>query len=118
MKYLFLCYSRCSTCRRARAWLDEQGVDYVSRDIVEDNPSREELEKWFTMSERPLKSFFNTSGRLYRELGLKDRLPEMSEAEQLELLATDGLLVKRPLLLGEDFTLVGFRQKEWEEKLT
>ena len=83
MKYLFLCYSRCSTCRRARAWLDEQGVDYVSRDIVEENPSREELEKWFTMSERPLKSFFNTSGRLYRELGLKDRLPEMSEAEQL-----------------------------------
>ena len=112
---LFLCYPRCSTCQRAKAWLEERGVSYTLRDIKEDNPSYEELKAWYQASGLPLKRFFNTSGLQYKALGLKDKLPAMTEEEQLRLLATDGMLVKRPLLIGADFVQVGFREKEWEE---
>ena len=111
---LFLCYPRCSTCQRAKAWLEERGVSYTLRDIKEDNPSYEELKAWYQASGLPLKRFFNTSGLQYKALGLKDKLPAMTEEEQLRLLATDGMLVKRPLLIGADFVQVGFREKEWE----
>lgn len=114
---LFLCYSRCSTCKKAQKWLDEQGIAYTQRDIKEDNPTLQELETWHQASALPLKKFFNTSGLQYKALGLKDKLPEMSEADQLALLATDGMLVKRPLLVGEDFVLTGFRATEWEARL-
>ena len=114
---LFLCYSRCSTCKKAQKWLDEQGIAYTQRDIKEDNPTLQELETWHQASALPLKKFFNTSGMLYKQMNLKDKLPEMAEDEQLRLLATDGMLVKRPLVIGEDFVLTGFREKEWEEKL-
>lgn len=114
---LFLCYSRCSTCKKAQKWLDEQGIAYTQRDIKEDNPTLQELETWHQASALPLKKFFNTSGLQYKALGLKDKLPEMSEADQLALLATDGMLVKRPLLVGDDFVLTGFRPAEWETKL-
>lgn len=114
---LFLCYSRCSTCKKAQKWLDEQGIAYTQRDIKEDNPTLQELETWHQASALPLKKFFNTSGLQYKALGLKDKLPEMSEADQLALLATDGMLVKRPLLVGEDFVLTGFRAAEWEARL-
>ncbi len=113
----FVCYSRCSTCRRAKDWLAERGHGYEERDIKEQNPSYEELKSYYDKSGLPLKRFFNTSGVLYREHNLKDRLAEMSEEEQLRLLATDGMLVKRPILVGEDFVLVGFRLDEWEAKL-
>ena len=111
---LFLCYPRCSTCQRAKAWLEERGASYTLRDIKEDNPSYEELKAWYQASGLPLKRFFNTSGLQYKALGLKDKLPAMTEEEQLRLLATDGMLVKRPLLIGADFVQVGFREKEWE----
>ncbi len=114
---LFLCYSRCSTCKKAQKWLDEQGIAYTQRDIKEDNPTRAELEQWHQRSGLPLKRFFNTSGLQYKALGLKDKLPEMSQEEQLDLLATDGMLVKRPILVGDDVVLVGFRQAEWEAAL-
>lgn len=114
---LFVQYPKCSTCRKAKNWLDEQGFEYDSKHIVEDNPTAEELRKWWEISELPLKRFFNTSGMKYRELKLKDKLPDMSEDEQLDLLATDGMLVKRPILVSKDFVLVGFKVKEWEEKL-
>ena len=114
---LFLCYSRCSTCKKAQKWLDEQGIAYTQRDIKEDNPTLQELETWHQASALPLKKFFNTSGQQYRALGLKDKLPEISEEEQLALLATDGMLVKRPILVGEDFVRTGFRQAEWETAL-
>lgn len=114
---LFLCYSRCSTCKKAQKWLDEQGIAYTQRDIKEDNPTLQELETWHQASALPLKKFFNTSGLQYKALGLKDKLPEMSEADQLALLATDGMLVKRPILVGEDFVRTGFRQAEWETAL-
>ena len=114
---LFLCYPKCSTCRKAQKWLDEHDVDYDIRDIKTDNPDLAELELWHQASGLPLKKFFNTSGLQYKALGLKDKLPEMSEADQLALLATDGMLVKRPLLVGEDFVLTGFRPAEWETKL-
>ena len=114
---LFLCYPKCSTCRKAQKWLDEHDVDYDIRDIKTDNPDLAELELWHQASGLPLKKFFNTSGLQYKSLGLKDKLPEMSETEQLALLATDGMLVKRPLLVGEDFVLTGFRPAEWEAKL-
>ena len=114
---LFLCYSRCSTCKKAQKWLDEQGIAYTQRDIKEDNPTLQELETWHQASALPLKKFFNTSCLQYKALGLKDKLPEMSEEEQLALLATDGMLVKRPLLVGEDFVLIGFRAAEWEARL-
>ena len=115
---LFLCYPKCSTCQKAKAWLDERGISYELRDIKTDNPTAEELTLWYRKSGLPLKKFFNTSGLQYKALGLKDKLPTMSEEEQLALLATDGMLVKRPLLIGEDVVLTGFREKEWEERLS
>ena len=114
---LFLCYPKCTTCQKAKAWLDNQDVSYTLRDIKLDNPTAEELRQWWTASGLPLKKFFNTSGLQYKALGLKDKLPAMSEEEQLNLLATDGMLVKRPILVGDGFVLVGFRQAEWEEAL-
>ena len=114
---LFICYPKCSTCQKARAWLDEKGIAYDFRDIKLENPTAEELTQWWKQSGLPLKKFFNTSGLQYKALGLKDKLPAMSEDEQIALLATDGMLVKRPLLIGEDFVLTGFRPKEWEERL-
>ncbi len=114
---LFVQYPKCSTCRKAKNWLDEHDIKYESRHIVEDNPTAEEIEKWYNKSELPLKRFFNTSGMVYRENKIKDKLPDMSEAEQFELLATDGMLVKRPIVVGDDFVLVGFKVNEWEEKL-
>jgi arsenate reductase len=113
---LFIYYPRCSTCQKAKKWLDERGIAYEERDIKTQNPSRAELEAWYQKSGLPLKRFFNTSGVLYKEMKLKDRLPGMSEEEQLELLATDGMLVKRPLVVGDDFVLTGFREKDWEER--
>ena len=114
---LFLCYPKCSTCQKAKVWLDQRGVSYDLRDIKQDNPTAEELTAWHQKSGLPLKKFFNTSGLQYKALGLKDKLPEMSEADQLALLATDGMLVKRPLLVGDDFVLTGFRPADWEAKL-
>ncbi len=114
---LFVCYPKCSTCKKARKWLDESGVEYTLRDIKTDNPTAEELKTWWKISGLPLKRFFNTSGNIYKEMKLKDKLPEMSEEEQLALLATDGMLVKRPILVGEDKVLVGAKEKEWEEYL-
>lgn len=113
----FICYPKCTTCQKAKKWLDDNDIEYKLRDIKEDNPTFEELSKWYKMSGLPLKKFFNTSGLLYKSMGLKDKLSAMSEEEQLRLLATDGMLVKRPLLIGEDFLLVGFKEKEWSEKL-
>ena len=114
---LFLCYPKCSTCQKAKAWLDERGISYELRDIKTDNPTAEELTLWYRKSGLPLKKFFNTSGLQYKALGLKDKRPGMSEAEQLALLATDGMLVKRPLLVGDSFVLTGFRAAEWEAAL-
>ena len=113
---LFVCYPKCTTCQRARKWLDQRGASYTPRDIKEDRPTREELNAWWKASGLPLKKFFNTSGQLYKALGLKDRLKDMTEEEQLTLLATDGMLVKRPILAGEDFVLVGFKPAEWEAR--
>ena len=112
---LFLCYPRCSTCQKAKKWLDEQGKKYTERHIVENNPTYDELKQWYEMSGLPLKKFFNTSGLKYKELQLKDKLPAMSEDEMLKLLATDGMLVKRPLLVVDDKVLVGFKQAQWEQ---
>ena len=114
---LFVCYPKCSTCMRAKKWLEEKGMEYELRDIKTENPTAEELKEWHRKSGLPLKRFFNTSGNLYKEMKLKDRLPEMNEEEQFALLATDGMLVKRPILVGGENVLVGFREKEWEEKL-
>lgn len=114
---LFVEYPKCSTCQKAKKWLDAQGVTYTDRHIVEQNPTAEELAQWLARSGLPLKRFFNTSGMKYRELGLSAKLPTMSEEEQLALLATDGMLVKRPLLVGEDFVLVGFKESEWAARL-
>ena len=114
---LFLCYPKCTTCQKAKAYLDANGISYEFRDIKENNPSREELETWYRTSGQLLKKFFNTSGLQYKALNLKDKLPAMSEEEQLALLATDGMLVKRPILVGDAFVLTGFRQAEWDEKL-
>ena len=114
---LFVNYPKCSTCRKAKKWLDENNIEYESRHIIEDNPAASELREWWKISGLPLKRFFNTSGMKYRELKLKDKLPDMSEDEQLDLLATDGMLVKRPILVGDDVVLVGFKVKEWEELL-
>ena len=113
----FICYPRCTTCQKAKKWLDENKIQYELRDIKEDNPSFEELSAWYEISGLSLKKFFNTSGLLYKSMELKDKLPAMSEEEQLKLLATDGMLVKRPLVIGEDFVLVGFKESEWSEKL-
>ena len=114
---LFVCYPKCSTCKKAQKWLDERGAEYTLRDIKTDNPTAEELKTWWEKSGLPLKRFFNTSGNIYKEMKLKDKLPEMSEEEQLALLATDGMLVKRPILVGKDKVLVGAKEKEWEEYL-
>ena len=114
---LVLVYRKCSTCRKALQWLEEHHVTFQERSIIEANPTYEELKAWHERSGLPLKKFFNTSGLLYKELGLKDKLPEMSEEEQLKLLATNGMLVKRPLVVGEDFVLMGFKEGEWGEKM-
>ena len=114
---LFVEYPKCSTCQKAKKWLFENQVEFEDRHIVEDNPSKEELKAWYEKSGLPLKRFFNTSGMKYKELKLKDKLPDMSEEEQLELLASDGMLVKRPVLVGDDFVLTGFKEEEWTEKL-
>lgn len=117
MALTVLCYKNCSTCQRALKWLDEKGIDYEERPIREERPTAEELKEWYQQSGLPLKRFFNTSGSLYKELNLKERLPGMSEEEQLALLATDGMLVKRPLVVGDGVVLTGFKEAEWEEKL-
>ena len=114
---LFIEYPPCSTCQKAKKWLDAKGVAYTDRHIKENKPTYEELKAWYAMSGLPLKKFFNTSGLVYKSLGLKDKRPTMTEDEQLQLLATDGMLVKRPLVIGDDFVLTGFKEKEWEEKL-
>lgn len=114
---LVLVYRKCSTCQKALKWLEEHQVDFIERAIVEDNPTYEELKTWYEKSGLPLKKFFNTSGLLYKDMNLKDKLPNMTEEEQLSLLSTNGMLVKRPLVIGEDFVLTGFREIEWEEKL-
>lgn len=117
MSVLFVEYPKCTTCQKAKKWLDNHGVSYEDRHIKENNPTAEELKIWHERSGLPLKRFFNTSGQIYRSMALKDKLPSMSQEEQLTLLATDGMLVKRPLVVGEDFVLVGFKEKEWEEQL-
>lgn len=114
---LFVCYPKCSTCQKAKAWLQERGVAFDERDIKQDNPTEQELRAWHEKSGLPLKRFFNTSGLQYKALGLKDKLPAMTEDEQYALLATDGMLVKRPLLVGEDFVLPGFKPADWEQAL-
>lgn len=113
----FVCYPKCTTCQRAKAWLDSAGIDYEIRDIKLDNPSLDELERWHALSGLPLKKLFNISGLLYKSLDLKNKLPEMSEDEALRLLSTDGMLVKRPLLVCDGFVLVGFREAEWAAAL-
>ena len=112
----FICYPKCTTCQKAKKWLDENKIEYELRDIKLDNPTYEELTAWYKKSGLPLKRFFNTSGLLYKSMGLKNKLPEMTEEEMLKLLATDGMLVKRPILVGDDFVLTGFKEAEWNEK--
>lgn len=114
---LVLVYRKCSTCQKALKWLEEHQVTFEERPIAEENPTYEELKEWHKKSGLPLKKFFNTSGLLYKDMQLKDKLPTMTEDEQLKLLATNGMLVKRPLVVGDDFVLTGFKEKEWEEKL-
>lgn len=114
---LFVEYPKCTTCQKARKWLEAHGAAFTARHIKEDNPTAGELNSWYQRSGLPLKKFFNTSGLLYKELGLKDKLPHMSEEEQLALLASDGMLVKRPILVGDEFVLVGFREAEWSAAL-
>ena len=113
---LFIHYPKCTTCKKAKKWLDDHRVEYAERHIVEQNPTYEELKEWHAKSGLPLKRFFNTSGLLYKEMQLKDKLPEMSEEEQLELLATNGMLVKRPIVVDENSVLVGFKEAEWMSK--
>ena len=113
----FICYPKCSTCQKAKAWLEEKGIPYEFRDIKLDNPTAEELARWHAVSGLPLRKFFNTRGLLYKSLELKTKLPGMTEEEMYQLLATDGMLVKRPLLVGEDFVLTGFKEADWNGKL-
>lgn len=113
----FICYPKCTTCQKAQRWLEDNGIEYELRDIKLDNPSLYELSAWYKASGLPLKRFFNTSGLLYKSLELKNKLPNMTEDEMLNLLSTDGMLVKRPLLVGADFVLVGFKENEWEARL-
>lgn len=113
----FICYLKCSTCQKARKWLDENGIRYEVRDIKTENPNAEELAAWHKMSGFPLRKFFNTSGLLYKSMELKTKLPTMTEEEMLELLAADGMLVKRPLVIGDDFVLVGFKEGDWAARL-
>lgn len=114
---LFIQYPKCSTCQKAKKWLDDHGVEYIDRHIKEDNPTAEELATWQKMSGLPVKKFVNTSGILYRELGLKDKFATMSDSEIFEVLATDGMLVKRPVLVGDDFVLTGFKEAQWEKEV-
>lgn len=114
---LFIEYPKCTTCKKAKKWLDDHGLQYTDRHIKEENPTADELKTWHSKSRLPLKRFFNTSGVLYKEMHLKDKLPEMSEEEQFQLLATDGMLVKRPIIVTDDKVLTGFKEKEWEETL-
>ena len=113
----FICYPKCTTCQKPKKWLDDTTTQYELRDIKLDNPTFEELTEWYNKSGLPIKKFFNTSGLLYKSLDLKNKLPEMRDEEMLKLLATDGMLVKRPLLIGDDFVLVGFKETEWKEKI-
>lgn len=117
MSILFIEYPKCTTCKKAKKWLDDHGIAYEDRHIKEQNPTAEELASWYQKSGLPIKRFVNTSGMLYREMNLKDKLPTMTEEEILELLATDGMLVKRPLVIGDDVVLTGFKEAEWTEKL-
>lgn len=112
---IFVCYPKCSTCQKAKKWLDEHNVEYTERHIAEENPAYDELKEWYEKSGQPLRKFFNTSGKLYKEMQLKDRLPSMSEEEQLKLLATNGMLVKRPIIVSEYKVLVGFKEAEWDD---
>ena len=112
----FICYPRCTTCQKAQKWLDEQRIEYTLRDIKNDNPTLPELTEWYRKSGLPLRRFFNTSGLLYKSMELKTKLPNMTDEEMLVLLATDGMLVKRPLAIGDDFVLVGFKEAEWQAK--
>ena len=116
-KILFIQYPKCTTCQKAKKWLDDNGIEYADRHIKENNPTYEELKDWYEKSNLPLKRFFNTSGLLYKSMGLKDKLPTMSEEEQLKLLATDGMLVKRPIIVSDNVIMTGFKEKEWEENL-
>ncbi len=113
----FICYPKCTTCQKAKAWLEENKIEYDLRDIKENNPTLDEIKEWHKKSGLPLKRFFNTSGLLYKSLNLKEKLPIMTEKEQYELLSTDGMLVKRPLVIGDNFVLVGFKEKEWTDIL-
>lgn len=117
MENVFICYTKCSTCKKAKKWLDENNISYVEREIKDENPTYEELKEWIERSNLTIKRFFNTSGMIYRELNLKDKLENMTDDEKIELLATDGMLVKRPLFIGKDNILVAFKEKEWEENL-
>ncbi|MBP2626074.1 MAG: ArsC family protein [Firmicutes bacterium] len=114
MKYLFVCYPKCTTCQKAKKWLNDNGIVYEERHIKEQNPTVTELEEWHKKSKLPLKKFFNTSGMLYKSLGLKDKLPTMSDTDLFALLATDGMLVKRPILIGSDRVWIGFKETDWE----
>lgn len=113
----YICYPKCTTCVKAKKWLDDNNIEYDLRDIKLDNPTLEELTEWYRKSGLPIKKFFNTSGLLYKSLDLKNKLPQISEDEMLDLLSTDGMLVKRPILIGEDFVLAGFKEAEWNEKV-
>ncbi len=113
----FICYPKCTTCQKAKKWLDDNKIEYELRDIKQENPTLEELTEWYKKSGLPLKKFFNTSGLLYKSMDLKNKLPDMTEDEMLQLLSTDGMLVRRPILVGNDFVLVGFKEVEWNEKI-
>lgn len=115
---IFVCYPKCTTCQKAKKWLDDNGIKYALRNIKEENPTADELKNWHAKSDKELKKFFNTSGLLYKSMELKNKLPEMNEEQMYELLATDGMLVKRPLLVAEDFVFVGFKESEWAEKFS
>lgn len=115
MAYLFICYPNCSTCKKAKKWLDERGIETISRDIKEERPSFDELSMWIPLSKHPIRKFLNTSGQSYRSLSVKDHIDDLSTKQIIELLAGDGMLVKRPLLIGDDFVLVGFKEDEWSK---
>lgn len=115
MKNLFLWYPKCTTCQKAKKWLEENNIQFEERHIVENNPTKQEIEKWLKKSDYEIKKFFNTSGLKYKELNLKEKLPQMTQEEKIELLATDGMLVKRPIFLSDDNLFIGFKEKEWEK---
>lgn len=115
--YKFICYPKCTTCQKAKKWLDENNIEYEIRDIKVENPNIDEIKDFYRLSGQPLKKLFNTSGLIYKSMYLKNKLSEMSEKDMISLLSTDGMLVKRPLLVSEDFILIGFKEKEWEEKI-